>query len=514
MSIQQAQLWLKNHSSRIPALRVNYLNIIEHLEQENSAHEIILCASADPGFSLALLSKINRRRGTNSTNDSVESTKSAIALLGNQVIHNLLKEFETAEDKLTKPHQTFLFQQLINRSFHNEFQVSKWAKENGYQHIEQLKSTALLNYAGEILCCVHDFEHYLKYIHAGGIEGDEIKYFKFCFSQLTEALCQQQNLAKILINSQPHNKSTNQREIFLLLIATLSKQCEHGWYSQPQHETFQKFADFLQHPVDLVISKFHQFSVLAAHQTIIPEAWQPASRLILIQDKAWAPPVTQKVKIENKPTTTETPEEVIKKEIVKQDLAKQVSKAPVTSPVKETVNEPVKVPLATVKISPLESLKQLVKQPKVSQTDILNACLNGLHSDYSMSKVGLLLLSKDKKKLQNRISLGLEKGSPFRQFQIEVAKSGMLKILLNKPQSIWVNSSNFKKYQKIIPQSLLVNIKTTKFLAMSLFIGEKPIGIIYADRTGSTKEIDEKSFKQYQQLITLTSKALTFLAKK
>jgi len=42
----------------------------------------------------------------------------------------------------------------------------------------------------------------------------------------------------------------------------------------------------------------------------------------------------------------------------------------------------------------------------------------------------------------------------------------------------------------------LANIMTSDFLAMSLFIAEKPIGIIYADRSQSTTPIDENTFLQ------------------
>jgi len=60
----------------------------------------------------------------------------------------------------------------------------------------------------------------------------------------------------------------------------------------------------------------------------------------------------------------------------------------------------------------------------------------------------------------------------------------------------------------------LANIMTSDFLAMSLFIAEKPIGIIYADRSQSTTPIDENTFLQFKQLVSLTGKALTIIAKR
>ena len=60
----------------------------------------------------------------------------------------------------------------------------------------------------------------------------------------------------------------------------------------------------------------------------------------------------------------------------------------------------------------------------------------------------------------------------------------------------------------------MTSIMTDNFLAMSLFIGEKPIGIVYADRSNLAQNIDVNTFAQFKQLVTLTSKALTLLAKR
>ena len=140
--------------------------------------------------------------------------------------------------------------------------------------------------------------------------------------------------------------------------------------------------------------------------------------------------------------------------------------------------------------------------------------MNILKHDLGASKVSLLLLSKDQQWLQNRMSIGIEQASPFRNYRIEYARSGLLKMLLTKPQAIWINKDSFKKYQKLIPQSLMAHIMTDQFLAMSLFIGSNPVGIVYVDRSDTATPIDQTLFSQFKQLITLASKALTLLSKK
>ena len=159
-------------------------------------------------------------------------------------------------------------------------------------------------------------------------------------------------------------------------------------------------------------------------------------------------------------------------------------------------------------------IKQLLTKEGCSQTDIINACLDGVFNDLEMTKTSLFLLSKDKLILQNRMFRGIEENSPFRKYQIELAKAGLLKILLSKPQAIWINSSNFNKYQHMIPQSLLASIRSNSFMAMSLFIGSKPVGIIYADRSAVDNTVDDQRFIRFKNLISLTSKGLTLLSKK
>ena len=492
MSLSQAQSWLKKHSDSIPALNINHQKIIELLDSEKNSQDIVLHALADPGLSLALLKKVNADRGTNSAKDRVESTRSAITLLGNQVTHSLLRKYSVAEKKLNNPQQLFLFHQIINRSFHNEVQVTAWAEGNGYQHKEQLKACALLSYTGEILCCVYDFEHYLQYILGGSVIGEEQQIFGFSFPQLTEALCLKLNLPEIFIQALPHKESDQQREKFLCFIAKLCHQCEHGWFTKAQFKTFNLFAEFLQHPVDQVIQKFHQVSVHAARQSILEDAWQAASRLILISDSAWIPadPAALRNAAVDRPKSAQPDFHKTEKPGVKETHK--------TSSADDIFSR----------------IKNLVKQQNVTKSIILNTCINGLFEDFSMSKVSLLLLSQDKHKLHNRMSRGIPKEAAFNQYQIETSKAGLLKILLNKPQAIWINETSLKKYHKIIPASLLASIMTTDFLAMSLFIGEKPIGIIYADRTETTDKLDEKAFTQFKQLISLTSKVLTVISKR
>ncbi len=482
MSLQQANKWLDTHSLTIPALAAHKQAIDELLEQEQLSHELVPLAAHDTGLLLNILSAVNERRGAGSGRDIVESPQAAIALLGEKVSHEIFKNAPVAEKQLTNPEQLFAFLQIINRSYHNEIQATSWAIENGHKQIDQIKVMALLAYSGELLCCLYDFDTYLQYLVSGANSQAALQAFGFQFPHLTEALCQRLNLPDLLTRSLPHSNDPGVRAQLLRFTARLCDVCESGWYNDSMLAVFTEFAEFLDQPVDQVMARTHQFSITSARQSPIENAWQPAARLILISDQHRQPLSRQQQQIE--------------------------SKTDATASVHSDDNPKTSTP------DVFERIKKMVKQADVSQSDILNACLKGLFEDIELSKVSLMLLSKDKQTLQNRMVIGIDQQSPFRRYKIALQQSGLLKLLMQKPQAIWINPNNIKKYQQLIPQSLQASIMTHDFLAMSLFIGNQPIGLVYADRSNTPQTLDPATFTRFKQLISLTSKALTLLSKR
>lgn len=482
MSVEKAQHWLQNHSQLIPALALNQHEIVRLLDLHQHAHKVVQIAITDPGLCLALLIKINSKRGNSASKDIVESPQAAIALLGEQVSHTLFKDFTVAETVLQEPDQLFLFQQLINRSLHNEKQAESWASRLGFQNMELIKVAALLAYIGELLCCVQDFKNYRKYIQSGSSESQCEAIFGFKFFELTEILCETSNLPPLIARALPHKSDNGQTVGLLNFSARLCHQSEHGWYNDEMQHLFEQFAEWLQQPVDSVISRTHEFSILAARNTPVPDAWQPAARLILTQDQLWALPQLQQEQ---------------------EHLAEKKSQ-------EQSLENTTKTPAEDV----FAIIKKLVQQPTTKQSEVLSVCLKSLFQDLCMSRVSLFLLTPNRKNLHNRMSIGVEKNSPLRELHIDLEKSSLLKILLNKPQAIWINQNSLKKYQTLIPQSFMASIMTDNFLAMSLFIADKPLGIVYADRSNTTETIDPEIFTQFKKLISFTSKALTLISKR
>ena len=479
MSIDAAKDWFNSHPHEIPALDANLSEIITLLDEEHQTHNLIKYAVRDPGLILAILKKINAGRGPGSGKDVVESPQAALSMMGSHVTQTLFREFPIAENTLKDNEQIFLFQQITNRSYHNQFQAEYWGKENGFKQLDKLQLAALLAFTGELLCCIYDYEKYKDYALAGSTNEGALKIFGFHFPELTETICESLHLPELISMLQPHTENVSQTSKLLHFTSQLCQSCEHGWYTEEVTCTFQQYIDYFKIPLDRVISKSHEVAVIASRASYITEAWQAAGRLILIKDEVWKP----------KPRA-------------------KAAQSSTTSSDNQTPIQP-KTQEAAV-----DKIKRLVGKPGVSQSELLTACVQGLNQDAGMGIVALMLISKDKHFLQNRMTLGVDNEAPFKKFSIKIDESGLLKILLNKPMAIWINPETIIKYKKIIPPTLLSEINTNNFCAMSLFIGEKPVGIIYADRSTVSNPLDDSAFNQFKQLITLASKALTLVAKK
>jgi len=501
MSSEPALLWLKQHDNALPALAqsLNALQEEDHQPVQTSLSDVV---SADPALALALLKKVNTNRSASSGKDIVSSAQSAIALLGERISRKLFQEIPQAQQQLLQPQQFFLYSQIINRSLQCLHQMDHWAKQCGYQQTDEFRLPALLYFCAEALCCCFDFTHYLEFIKAGRLANAEVDHFGFSFKQFSVTLCQQFNLPLLLEQAQNLETSKRQQAQLMFHIATLCEASERGWFQPEMQQYFEALAVFLQLPLDTVITQFHQNSVEFSRQSTLTDAWQPASRLVLISDTAWRPAESaapqESAPAQPKPAATAPA------------TAAEGARPTAQPEISGTENQPQQDNICRA----ISRSKKLLGQSAITQSQILQACIEGLAYDLEFSRVALFLLSRDKATLQIRMALGIEKASPLRQLQLKTQQAGLFKILLNKPQAIRLHPQNFEKYASLIPPRLLATSQTRDFVAMSLFINDKPVAVIYADQQGKSASISQAEFNHFKQTVSFCSKALAFLQKK
>ena len=96
---------------------------------------------------------------------------------------------------------------------------------------------------------------------------------------------------------------------------------------------------------------------------------------------------------------------------------------------------------------------------------------------------------------------------------LQTKQAGLFKKLLEKPQAVWINPQNYKKYEKALPGLFKSCSLNDDFFLMSLFSGDKPIGVIYSDNQNA-QPLTQEQFKHFKQAISLTAKAMALLTKR
>jgi hypothetical protein len=155
----------------------------------------------------------------------------------------------------------------------------------------------------------------------------------------------------------------------------------------------------------------------------------------------------------------------------------------------------------------------LLKSPKASQAQILELLVNRLHDGLHFSKV-MMMCSKNSSSLFIFRSKGLAHDSPLHDLQLDIARVGLFKSLLNIPQSIWIKSGNYRKYRPLLPEMFKQTFHSENFFLMSLFVGKKPLGIVFCDQAKTISKLNEQVYTEFKLCVSFASKALSLVAQR
>jgi GAF domain-containing protein len=122
-----------------------------------------------------------------------------------------------------------------------------------------------------------------------------------------------------------------------------------------------------------------------------------------------------------------------------------------------------------------------------------------LRKNLGLQRVVFAILSSDHKYLKTRFVMGADDKDPIRRLSIPLSSNTLFAIMLKKPQGVWLNTTTKKRFLPIIPDSIHKSIDIRGFFSISLFVRDKPIGILYADAEEPDSLTDEQ-FKLFKRI--------------
>ena len=144
-----------------------------------------------------------------------------------------------------------------------------------------------------------------------------------------------------------------------------------------------------------------------------------------------------------------------------------------------------------------------VGRPDLNAT--LGAVMKRIRRAAGTTRVVFAILNRERDHLRTRLALGAAADDGLRHLDLDLTQRHLFSILMGKPQSLWLNSGNAAKYGRYLPKSLRGMLTADGTFMMSLYVGDRPLGLMVGDGTG----LDAEGYRQFRDLCREATDALT-----
>ncbi|MGL6041934.1 MAG: GAF domain-containing protein, partial [Deefgea sp.] len=180
--------------------------------------------------------------------------------------------------------------------------------------------------------------------------------------------------------------------------------------------------------------------------------------------------------------------------------------------VKSTLKTDTAVPKKDLLAERMQAL-HLAGLQGVPTNQVMTLAVRALSEGLGMQRIAFTLLMAAENSLRARYVQGVSPSDPLQSLRISLERQHVLTKLLQKPQSFWLNAGNYQQFLPHLPIELIEQIGAKSFCAMSIFVGDKPVGLIYAD-CGLDGAVSEFHYQHFKQICLLASKALAHNARR
>jgi HD-like signal output (HDOD) protein len=459
----------------LPALKANceqlqQLSAGEHTDMGSLATII----ESDPGLSVMLLRHINQIRHKHLRSE-ITTPRHALMMLGLQQLRLLLPTVRLAEE-LPRESQLRLRNQF-SQAFHAAYQARDWGHLRRDLAVDELFTAALLNNLGEMLLNLHaasEVDRVYELMRQKEMEPEEAQYvvFGFSFNQLSLEIARAWHLPNLLCDSMQAENASHNRVLNVMLAAQLARCARHGWYTRAVTKLIDDIAEFMLSDEASIATLIHRNAVEAARASRPYAVPHPAALLLL--------PATPTE--ERKPVTPKS------------------NGTPLPSPEEADF---CLAPQRGVLVRVLKTLSTPAETLPLKE--VLRLVLEGMRDGLGLNRVVFASLTPNKDQLRASFMLGSDNDPGFKRFAVDLSGHNLFVRLMEKPQSLWLDDNNRRKFFPLIPINFHKLIDNDSFFVMSLFVRGKPVGLFYADRHSRHYRLDELSYKRFKQLVTLAS---------
>lgn len=164
------------------------------------------------------------------------------------------------------------------------------------------------------------------------------------------------------------------------------------------------------------------------------------------------------------------------------------------------------------KIKSRVALMQQSALAGASFNQIMQQAVDTLTQGVALPRVVFWLLVAGENALKPRHVIGYPSDNSIHGLKLDLDTPHLVTKLMLKPQSILINSGNRKQFEGMIPASLRAELGEHDACAMSLYVGDKPVGLLLAvgaSESGTPLLISDAQYNAFKQVCGVTSRYLT-----
>jgi len=443
---------------------------------ESSAAELARVVLQDAAMTAKLL-RVANSPIFNPVGKSISTVSRAVVVLGFQEVRSICMSIAIVESMLKGKQKQHVIEEMA-RAFHAAVQARSFARKRKDSSPEEVFIATLLYRLGDMAFWAfageagESLDRELRQRPDTDTDKVQREVLGFPLRELTLGLSREWKLGALLEESLEGKSDKNPRAGNVDLGYQLAVAAEKGWKEPGVTKLVERIAENLYLPVEAV-RELVQDNAREAAETAAFYGADKASQLI--------------------------------------PLAKGERAATAVCELGEAVTEFLD-PDPALQLKILRELSSLME----SQPDfnlVLEMVLEGMYRGIGMDRSLFALRTPDQRFLAGRYALGVDNERLRRQFQVETVagKHNIFTHVIEQHKSIWLGENSDVSLVTTEVKNITLG---ADFFVTPIEIHNKVIGVFYADRQPSGRELDEESFASFRHFAQQGNQALAFLSGK
>lgn len=433
--------------------------------------EISQIVSRDPGLTIYLLRTCNTK-SKSSLRTEITSISQALMMLGVEQVSKLPSKLPNLKKILKDPSKTRLLM-TFSRAYHAAEQATEWASIRRDMDIDEIFVATQVHFIGEMALALIYPEKLAEIDNIRRkrqIASEEAQYLVlgFTINQLSYELARQWDLPSLALEALKAENAKYPRAYSVMLAVQLARAAAVDWHGGKTQVIQQQVAKFLDMPVADVATANHKLAVNVARATDLYGVRSAAVLLPMLNDFR-----------DKEDAQLKNPDEHADICLIPQ------------------------IPLLR-KI--LDNIKN--SDAKLSLKELIHLVLSGMHDGIGLNRVVFATSNEEKLSIVPYAIKGADNDPVFNRFNIKNNKENLFGLLMTKSQAIVINNETRAKFWELVPKDFKSLITTNSFVAMSIFVKGKEIGLFYADRHTQDCQIDNNSYRLFKSICSIAIAAM------